>query len=200
LEKRFEKLAHLDLSNITPAPAPSKEEKATKAPAVAAVEEVIEEVQELSLGIDLKPMLKLQQRLKEALGHTPDLPELIARAVDLANRDLPASIRPSTTDELFDEIIAGPRLGLRLQDGTFEPAINSSAPIALISQPVDIFDELTSPTPVVQHRVTSFGASAKQGAINDFSVLTSSQERQRATVFLQRMKSVLEVEPGRLVL
>jgi hypothetical protein len=197
--KNFEKLSHLDLSNVTPAP--PKEAKAAAPPAaVEQLAEEIEDIQELSLGIDLKPLLKLQQRLKEVLGQTPDLSELIARAVDLANRDLPASSRPPTTDELFDEIISGPRRGVRLEDGAFVPAINSAAPLPSIPQSVDIFDELLSSTPARPSPVLQVQPAISHGAVNDFSVLTSSVDRQRATVFLQRMKSVLEVEPGRLVL
>lgn len=203
LSQRFEKLSHLDLSNIKAA-APKEEKAATPAKAAQGLVEEAEDVEQLSLAIDLKPLLKLQKRLQDVLGHTPDLSELIARAVDLANRDLPASSRPPTTDELFDDIIAGSvrRATLRLEDGDFVPAINASTPPLPPSfgQSVDIFDELIGTPPMRPKPSTEVKPGLPQGSINGFSVTTSSYDRERATLFLQRMKSVMEIEPGRLVL
>jgi hypothetical protein len=153
----------------------------------------------------LTPVLKLQHRLEKTLGHSPPLSELITRAIGLANVNLPAPSRPLSADELFDEIIgASANQGLRLADGNFIPAINSAASAEpILAEPVDIFDELIAPAgqpPKSRAIVPTAVSEPRPGAVNDFSLTVSAEERQRATVFLQRMKSVLEIEPGRLVL
>jgi hypothetical protein len=191
----FSKLSHLDLSNIKPAPPPKTEEKA----APAALEEEVEEVLEVTLPIDLKPVLKLQHRLQDVLGHTPELAELIHRAIDLSNSALPADSKSPSADELFDGILGVPSF-TRTSHGHFTPLVNNLAPVQIESPVADIFDELISPVSRRKVPAPHSIPPLREGAINDFSVTVPPEDKKRATVFLQRMKSVLEVEPGRLVL
>jgi e3 binding domain len=196
ISKRFSKLSHLDLSNITPA-AP----KPAKAPAVAEPAEVEAEY-ELALPIDLKPVLQLQQRLQDTIGHAPPLSELLARAIGLANTNLPASPRPLSADELFDEIVgSSTHRALHTTHGNFLPLINNiPSALPFITEPVDVLDELIGASPRTKALVPPSARGAQAGAVNDFSVTVPAEDRKRAMVFLQRVKSVLEVEPGRLVL
>jgi len=196
--KHFNKLSHLDLSNIKPAPPkePKKEEAASIAEAVETAEEY-----ELALPIDLQPVLKLQQRLQQTLGHAPPLSELLVRAIGLANTDLPARAGPKSANELFDEIVGSLQTAQKVTTGDFVPFINNTpATIPIITQPVDLFDELIGAAPKARAIIPQPVSTAQAGALNEFSVTVSAEDRKRATVFLQRMKSVLEVEPGRLVL
>src|ERR1700761_8539647 len=199
ISKRFEKLSHLDLSNITPA-AP-KQVKAPETPAAAEPVEIEEEF-ELALPIDLKPVLKLQHRLQDSIGHAPPLTELLARAIGLANVNLPARPRPLSANELFDEIVgSNSQRSLRMTDGSFMPLINNiPSSIPTITEPVDVLDELIGAAPRTKALVPPTPRGPQAGAVNDFSVTVPAVDRRRAMVFLQRMKSVLEVEPGRLVL
>jgi len=200
LSQKFSKWSHLDLSNITPAP--PKEPRKAEAP-VAAIEEELEPEYELALPIDLKPILQLQQKLQDTIGHAPPLSELLARAIGLSNTNLPPQSRAPTADELFDQLV-GSSTTPKVSGGNFLPLINgTSAPMPSYSQSVDLFDELVAPAGSLPKRRVAVPQplpGAHAGSINDFSVTVPAADRKRALVFLQRMKSVLEVEPGRLVL
>lgn len=71
---------------------------------------------------------------------------------------------------------------------------------------MDIIDILTgrrSIAPSRQVRVPPQGLMASSGsgeASNVFSVSVAKGEEKRARVFLERVKTILQVEPGRLVL
>ena len=63
-----------------------------------------------------------------------------------------------------------------------------------------MLDELIAPN--ARRRSASRAATVATppvGAVNEFSVVVEERQRMMGTVFLQRMKSLLEVEPGRLV-
>jgi hypothetical protein len=200
LAKWFTKNSHLDLSNITPAPPPKKSAEAVE----AVSSELLPEEYELALPINLKPVLKLQNKLKDTLGHTPPLSELLARAIDLANANLPVSSTKLSADQLFDQIVgttsSHPQ---RFTNGRFVPAINAAfAPIPGYES-MDFYDELTAPSTSRSLKKTIVPQSISGphvGAVNDFSLVVPESGKKRALIFLQRMKSILEVEPGRLVL
>lgn len=201
LSQKVSQWSHLDLSNITPAP--PKEPKKTEAPTVAVEEETDPEF-ELALPIDLKPVLQLQQKLQNTIGHAPPLSELLARAIGLSNTNLPPQHRAPTADELFDQLI-GSSTTPTVSSGNFLPLINrTSTPVGpVFSQSVDLFDEIIAPASSLSKRraiIPHSVSGAHAGSINDFSVTVPAADKKRALVFLQRMKSVLEVEPGRLVL
>jgi len=193
--ERFEKASHLDLSNVTPA-APKQDKKVEP---VAVEEPPMEQFLNVSLPIDLKPLLKLQHKLQETLGHAPDLSELISRAVDLSNTGLPSSSRPPSTDQLFDELVGIPSFSSAMSNGTFAPLINAAEPEPVKVPQIDLFDQLVGSV-TSKPKALSNTTSVLSGAVNDFSLAVAEVDKKRATVFLQRMKSVLEVEPGKLVL
>jgi len=65
---------------------------------------------------------------------------------------------------------------------------------------VDVLDELIAPNARRRaSRPEAAASAAPVGAVNEFSVVVEERQRMMGTVFLQRMKSLLEVEPGRLV-
>jgi hypothetical protein len=196
---RFTKLSHLDLSNIqlaAPAP-PPQAEKAAAAPVVEQAKQT-----EVALPISLTAVIATQQRVQEALGITLPLSTFVARATELANENLPASKNQKpTAEDLFNSV-----LGLdavpRSSRGHFLPNITSLGPApfaaarARSSKP-DIIDLLSSSAPVKKAARKSTQATAGPSV---FSVSAQSGEEKRAQEFLERMKLVLEEEPGRLVL
>ena len=199
---RFTKLSHLDLSNIqlaAPAP-PPQAEKAAPAAAAPAVEQPKQT--EVALPISLTAVIATQQRVQEALGITLPLSTFVARATELANENLPASKNQKpTAEDLFNSV-----LGLdavpRSSRGHFLPNITSLgpapfAPARARSSKPDIIDLLSSSVPVKKAARKSTQATAGPSV---FSVSAQSGEEKRAQEFLERMKLVLEEEPGRLVL
>ncbi|KAI9737124.1 MAG: pyridoxine biosynthesis protein [Cirrosporium novae-zelandiae] len=210
---RIANLGHLDLSNIQKAAPTKKEEKApeTAAAPPASLTPPVREV-EISLPISLTPLLQLQNRLKQTLGSTPSLSELIERAVAVANDGLPRTKNePETADELFNEIL-GEETASTTSRGHFFPQITglgATNPILSTKsskKKLDIIDILTGPSGAKHHRTHGLEAVAfskdptAEGAINVFSVKAMPEEERRAKVFLERVKTVLQVEPGRLVL
>lgn len=190
---------HLDLSNIKIAPPPKPaepapaavEEKAPAPPALASV----------AVSISLAAVLSVQKKIQESLGVTIPLATFLARATDVANDDLPraASQKPST-DELFEELLgASPIQATR---GDYIPEINAvPAPTPAAASPVkeDIIDFLAGK--VAKKTTTSASAPVAPGvAENVFSLTVPVGEERRAKAFLERIKTVLQVEPGRLVL
>lgn len=199
---RLNKLSHLDLSNIqlaVAAPPPKAEKPA------AAAEPVVElpKETEVALPISLTAVIATQQRVQEALGITLPLSTFVARATELANESLPASKNAKpTAEDLFNSV-----LGLdtvpRSSRGNFLPNITSlgpapfAAPSRSASKP-DIIDLLSS-APAKPARKAAKPTTATAGP-SVFSVSAQSGEEKRAMEFLERMKLVLEQEPGRLVL
>lgn len=203
--RRFDRFAKPDLT-YTPAPVAKKAEEAPAPEKTERVEQPPAKVA-LALDVDLTPALRLQQRLQSAVGAAPSLATLLERAVALANSQLPApaSSRADVSsaavlDELMDG--GGPRRrGRAVVDGAFVPEINhsatSAAAAAALRGRADVLDELIAPARSRARAATV--ARPTVGAVNEFSVVVEEKQRMMGTVFLQRMKSLLEVEPGRLV-
>jgi hypothetical protein len=194
------KLTHLDLSNIkiaAPAPAPEpaaaepKEEVIAKPPPMTSV----------ALSISLSAVLSAQKKIQESLGVTVPLSRFLAIATDLANDDLPrsSSEKPSA-DELFDEILGAEPI--HTSRGDYIPDLNAVEAPETLHQPVpaqeDIIDFLSGKT---QARTAPSVVDAPSGsAINVFSLTVPATEELRAKVFLERIQTLLQVEPARLVL
>ncbi|GAD99501.1 pyruvate dehydrogenase complex component Pdx1, putative [Paecilomyces variotii No. 5] len=189
---------HLDLSNIKIAPPPKPAE-----PAPAAVEEKVPAppaLTSVAVSVSLAAVLSVQKKIQESLGVTIPLATFLARATDVANDDLPrtASQKPST-DELFEELLgASP---IQTTRGDYIPEINEvAAPTPSAASPVkeDIIDFLAGK---VTKKTTPVSTPVTPGvAENVFSVTVPVGEERRAKAFLERIKTVLQVEPGRLVL
>ena len=212
---RISKLGHLDLSNVKAAPPketaphpPSKE-----APPPGALVHRESEDTEIAIPISLVSVLQVQKRIQSTLGVTLPLSTFIARATEFANDDLPRSAASNpTSDELFNDVLGLNKVGSKTSRGKYMPQI-----IALPAKPfteragpqrqVDVYDILTGnassmttkkdlrdPPPGIM------GGLKPGDSTNVFSVSAAKGEETRARVFLERVKTILQVEPGRLVL
>ena len=196
----------------------------TKKPAVPTTEQPLAPTPiptvatDVSLPISLAEVLKVQKRIQDSLGVSMPLSTFLARAVDIANDDLPVpkGAQPSA-DELFDAV-----LGLdtvpKTSRGDYIPQITAlpiptSATKGLASRPrmngrpVDIIDVLsgkvgsmTVTRPTMASSTIAAASPLHHGSTNLFTLTVPAGEEKRARTFLERMKTVLQVEPGRLVL
>jgi len=217
ISARFEKASHLDLSNVKVAkpvePEKPQEEKASApAPAPRAPEPPAKAV--VSLPISLSAVLEAQQRINKKLGIFLPLSTFISRATELANEELPlpTNYQP-TADELFDQVLGLNKVPgyvsaakQRATRGNYVPDIKAPIPPKAAPKPkqkkIDIIDILAA-APKAKS-VKPAGPSLVPGAVteglNVFSLQVPKTEERRAKVFLERVKHVLENEPGRLVL
>ena len=207
LGSRLEKLSHLDLSNIK-IPPPKK----AAAPEKAAKEAPKEEQRtDVAVQISMKAVLEVQKRIQASLGVCLPISTFINRAVDLANDELPLpkNYKP-TADELFNDI-----LGLdsvvtsRGTRGTFVPQIAAFPPTTSLVAPssraksskkVDVLDQLIAGGKKSAFKKEAPLVPGLSSGDNVFSVSVVKGEEKRAGVFLERVKNVLEGEPGRLVI
>lgn len=199
----YDKLAHLDLSNVKVAEnkaVPKKAEEKPAKPAQPAVEELL-----VTLPVSLKSVIEVQNKVQDTLGVFMPLSTFVSRAMEVANNGLPlaANYKPST-DELFNQILGLDKVGLQGSRGHYVAQISALpppaafAPKTFTSAKPDIIDILAG---VPAKKVTP--ASRPSGlstGLNVFSLKVPKPEEKRAKVFLERVKMVLENEPGRLVL
>ena len=211
--KRIEHMSHLDLSNIKIMPPAEKPSISTTEQAPAPTSILATDV---SLPISLAEVLKVQKRIQDSLGVSMPLSTFLARAVDIANDDLPIpkGATPSA-DELFD-IVLGLDTVSTTSRGGYIPQIAAlpvpaSAAKGLAARPPmagrepDIIDILSGRAsartrPAVPSSNIAAASPLHGGATNLFTVTVPAGEDKRARTFLERMKTVLQVEPGRLVL
>jgi hypothetical protein len=202
LSTKIEKLTHLDLSNIklaARAPAPSK--KAAAEPIPAAIVQDLE----VAVPISMRAVIEVQKRIQSTLGVFMPLSTFIARATDVANDNLPRSkTQAASADELFSQVLGLDKIpsGVR---GTFLPqitALSGTVPVAKLPKrkEVDIIDILTGKSRPVSKGLGGKPLPGLSGEVNVFSVTVPKGEERRARLFLDRVKMVLEEEPGRLVL
>jgi pyruvate/2-oxoglutarate dehydrogenase complex dihydrolipoamide acyltransferase (E2) component len=217
--KRIEHLAHMDLSNIKIAP--PAEKKTSPTPITASLPEIPAETS-ISLSISLTEVLKVQKRIQDTLAVSIPLSTFLARAVDIANDDLPKpnGAKPSL-DDLFNAVLGLDSIPTTSRGG-YIPQITAlpSSSTGLTAGPApksrssrtgkkepDIIDILSGHAslkatrkPAERRSSMGIAASASIGAMNLFSVTVPMGEEKRARTFLERVKTVLQVEPGRLVL
>ncbi|KAJ5998606.1 hypothetical protein N7451_006416 [Penicillium sp. IBT 35674x] len=190
------KLAHLDLSNIkiaAPAAEQVKEEPVVAKPPP---------MTSIAISVSLAAVLSAQRKIQDNLGVTVPLSRFLAVATDLANDDLPrAKNYTPSADELFEEVLGAEPV--TISRGDYIPELNAyeaaeayrpTAPVA-----EDIIDILSAkPGKKVASVTPSVEGSA--GASNVFSLVVPVGEEVRAKAFLERIKTLLQVEPARLVL
>ena len=213
---RIDHLSHLDLSNIKVIPAAAAQPKAPTTSQDSSPN--LPPSSTISLPISLSEVLKTQKKLQDTLSVSIPLATFLARAIELANGDLP---RPKTQqpsqDELFDAVLGLDEIPTTSR-GTYLPAMDAIPPASMAtaaprqalklrpSQQPDIIDILTGragPASRARSRPAppSISAGSAPGhALNLFSLTVPVGEELRARTFLERMKTVLHVEPGRLVL
>lgn len=206
---RITELSHLDLSNIKKAAPPAKPSAAAKAGPAPKPEAPTQ----VAVHVSLAAVLATQKRLRDALGLDLPLSAFIARASALANENLPTAGPPSA-DALFDAVLGLDRIpgGARAKKGSsghYTPQVTALPPMVVTARTpaasvargrVDILDVLTGVK--TRARTTGPGAmtSAGVGGNNVFSVSVRKGEERRVRTYLERMKTVLEKEPARLVL
>ena len=207
--ERIKKLSHLDLSAAKAAPPPEKESPPPPLSKKQALSEPEPEPDtEIAMPISFQTVLETQKRIQSTLGVTLPLSTFIARAIELANDDLPPSEKSTpSADELFDEVLGLNNVASQTSSGDFLPQVTALPPFDLAPvqprKPLDIIDELTmaSLTPPSRSFPDAVVAPPKEpGTTNVFSVSVAKGDEKRARVFLERMKTILQVEPGRLVL
>ncbi|POR33497.1 Pyruvate dehydrogenase complex protein X component, mitochondrial, partial [Tolypocladium paradoxum] len=203
---RFEKLAHLDLSNIkvaenkAPAPAPKQAEAAPEAPEAQALE--------INVPVSLAKVIEVQKKIQDTLGVFLPLSTFISRAAEVANDELPLAARKPTPGELFDQVLGLDKVkAARGSRGVYLPQISAIPPASMLAprQPRpskgDIIDELAGPSKTLASRFDGVPTvPGLSSGTNVFSLVVPKEEEQRAHVFLERCKLILEKEPGRLVL
>ena len=207
--ERIEKLAKLDLSNINIVAKDPSAGKAAPPGQDSTVKQKADETTaelptELTITISLSTVMEVQQRISKALGIDIPLSEFISRAIAVSNNDLPRQNRTPTADELFDQVLGLDKVP-RTQDGHFNPTIMTMPPTLpssaskLASKP-DIIDILvgkkSTPTRSVRRTMTA----SSGGSAHVLSLSVSKGEEKLAKVFLERVKTTLQVDPGRLVL
>lgn len=204
--ERIGKLAHLDLSNIKLAP-PKKDAPKKPSPATDAAPIIEDLPSEIRLPVSLKAVYEVQKRVQNSIGVFLPLSTFIARATELANEDLPSSkIAKPTANELFNAVLGLDKVSGRTSQGSFIPQVTALPPTSLgltRSSPLkkpDIIDLLSGQRPVSRTtKAPVTGAAGVVAPVNVFSVSVPKGDEQRAQIFLERVKAVLEAEPGRLV-
>ncbi|KAH6620261.1 hypothetical protein C7974DRAFT_399318 [Boeremia exigua] len=205
LAEIFKQRSHLDLSNIKVMP--KKEAPAKKPAAATETPKVVQDLPvEIALPISLTAVTQCQKRVKDSIGVFLPLTTFIARAAELANEDLPRSkTAKPTADELFNAVLGLDKVsGRAFSRGNFVPQMVSLPPTAVSTRPSsvkkpDVFDFLTSKQPTTRRVKPVVGAENTIGPLNVFSVSVPKGDEKRGRVFLERVKAVLEAEPGRLV-
>ena len=219
LSERVSKLSHLDLSNVKGS-TPKKADVSQPFSAVTPPSSLQPEpplATEIAVPVSLDAVLTVQKRIEDTLGVHLPLSVFIARATDVANDDLP---RPKTAvptnNELFDQVLGLNKVAItgNASRGHYMPQITAlpgSTPPAIapraVSRPqqLNVYDILAGKS---SNKLFAAGPALRRGGIaagsrastNIFSVTASVGEERRARVFLERVKTILEKEPGRLVL
>ncbi|PHH64650.1 hypothetical protein CDD81_4091 [Ophiocordyceps australis] len=200
VSSRFAKLAALDLSNIKVAAPVAPSQPLEPAPPPTT---------QLNMPVSLASVLEVQKRIHDSLGVLLPLSTFISRATDVANEALPRVPAPPTPSELFDQVLglhsvkaaAGSR-------GVYQPQISAlvpqaqlrPAPRARAAQP-SLFDEIVGPrTKTAPRRAGPMTMPGLSSGDNVFSLVVPKNEEKRGRLFLERCKTILEKEPGRLVL
>lgn len=203
--KRISNLGHLDLSNVQLAAPPESKKKATTPVPQAPPREPDAMI---TVSISFKAVLDVQKRIQETLGITLSLSEFILRATEIANDDLPRPLnyKPSA-DELYNQVLGLDKLNSPVSRGNYVPQVQALSPaVAASSSPVepvkevDIYDLLAGKPSPEQAPEASVTRHVGGEADTVISVLALGGEEKRARVFLERVKTILQVEPGRLVL
>lgn len=207
---RISKLGHLDLSNIKAAPPKKMDTPVTGRAQLPEEPKEWPVDTEVSIPITLSAVLSVQKRIQATLGITLPLSTFIARAAELANGDLPrsATTKP-TADELFDDILGLCKTSSNSFKGKYIPQISTLPRKSAIQRdtlptPTNVYDILTSSTTGITKKSSKPSSKPQESdsgdAMNVISVNAGEGEEKTARVFLERMKTILQVEPGRLIL
>ena len=203
---RLAKLSHLDLGQNDRTTARQSEPQIQQQEQRSATVPT-EPDTEVAVPISLAAVKEVQLKIHNVLGIDVPLETFISRATDVSNYDLPRPDSTSTPDELFNQVLGLEKAQSRVSTGGFKPQMISLAPFSMPSVPTtsraqyDIIDELAGNPAKKQQTLTSRpSTSGRSTSVNVFSVVVPKAEEKRGKVFLERLKTTLQVEPGRLVL
>ncbi|KAJ6780517.1 hypothetical protein PWT90_07341 [Aphanocladium album] len=208
VSSRFDHLAHLDLSNIKVAAPKAKPAPTAEAAPAAPVEEL---PLEINVPVSLAKVVQVQKKIQDTLGVFLPISTFISRAAGIANTELPRAQHEPTAGELFDAVLgldkvkaANGSRGIYLPQVSAIPAgaTYRTKGASTLATKHDIIDELASRPlqPPQSDMVTIDTVPGLSSSGNVFTLTVPKAEEERAYVFLQRCKFILEDEPGRLVL
>ena len=203
LSTRLTRLEHLDLSNIVIAPQTPK--AAAQIPKDTPEKPSPPQKKDIQVSVSLAAVMLVQKRIQDSLGIHMPLSTFVARATEVANDNLPQSQKPLTVDELFDSILGLDKVSSTSR-GSFVPQITASSLINIQKPSLpksDILDILSgSPKNQTAKAFRSIDSTVGgvKTASNVFTVTVPPADERRGKVFLERVKTILEVEPGRLVM
>ncbi|KAK1756179.1 hypothetical protein QBC47DRAFT_460042 [Echria macrotheca] len=206
ISSRFEHNSHLDLSNIKVAKAPEQQPKKAAAAAAAAPEIPKETIVELSVSV--AAISAVQKRLQSKAGLEFPFSSFIFRAADIANESLPRVPKKVNTDRLFNEILGVSSEADYFSRGAYLPDVGTVRSVSVASSvtktppaKTDLLDILAGKSGRSTKKVSrGVEEGVLSGPAATFSLTVPSAEAERAAVFLQRMKVLLEKEPEKLVL
>lgn len=202
---RFGHQSHLDLTNIKVSIA---EPKGAKIPEKTAESQApVQEDALIALPISLQAVIDVQKKVSQTLGVFLPLSTFIARATELANDELPlpAGAKPSA-DDLFNQVLGLDKVGVKSSRGRYLPQVSALPPASMLAprpapRKADILDILAAPAKkAAAPKPKGQFAPGTSTGVNVFSLKVPKPEEKRARVFLERVKLVLENDPGRLVL
>lgn len=208
LSERLAHLSHLDLSNIKIAQTPNAKEPTTNTASGSKSAPEPEHKSSIALPISFAAIKQVQKRVQASLGISVPLETFLTRAIEIANTDLPVSkSRAPTADELFDDIVGVKHVSAAESHGHFIPQIIALGPSTALPSPrrrspaPDVIDILSGVATRATARPQFVSAPISEGTASSmFSLTVDKGEEQRAKIFLERMKTILQVEPGRLVI
>ncbi|KAH9900610.1 hypothetical protein F4778DRAFT_739675, partial [Xylariomycetidae sp. FL2044] len=197
---RFQHNSHLDLSNIKLAAPKEAPSTAVKTPVV---EEKPPRHLALSLPVSLAHVNQLLKKISDTLGIPVSQTDLISRASKIANKNLPlpSNYKPSA-DELFNQVLGIRTVEPKGSQGYYTPAIKTTA-IETVIQGVPFSMKMKAPKLDVIDYLAGHTKKATPRSFNVTDVLTLSvppTEEKRGKAFLEKMKALLEKDPGHLLL
>ena len=208
---RITKLGHLDLRNVKAA-TPKDTSGLPKSSPRATVAQIEQPTKvDFAIPISLSKVFAVQRKVQTTLGVTLPLSTFLARATELANDGLPRSADSKpTADELFDDVLDLYQTCSKTMRGHYAPQvvpIVGASSLKIQAAPAqDLFDVLTG---ITTHRIKKEPSRAplklrEDSGFDDSAKLlrvsAMKQDEKTARVFLERMKTILQIEPGRLIL
>ena len=158
---------------------------------------------EVTIPISLNAVYNCQNLIRQSLEVNVPLSSFITRASVIANEESSKQASLSSKkDTIFDAIIGQEQTGRQFR---FVPSMKSSTSMHAMkteNHEVDSLDFLTArlPTPKALGRRTRDRLEKVTSKADIFSVKVATGKRYPASIFLNKFKSLLELEPGQLIL
>ena len=207
---RIASLGHLDLSKIKLA---ESHESTVTTPdqntSASSTKPAAHPPQTFSVAISLQAVREIRKRVQTTLGVEIPLDTFISRAIEISNDNLPPAVVEPTADELFAHVLGLEDADWKTAYGKFMPQISPLSEASLrptgadkiAIQEQDILNILINNTNEATTTKVPTVSSLNRSEITDiFTVTAAKGEERRADIFLKRVKSMLEGNPGNLIL